>query len=113
LGDSGQLDVLGTSSSAGCPPHSKPSTPGHPAGAQDGRFPSSPLQFIERDRQVAYTLAGRVIDRVGDRRGDADDANLAQPLDAEWIDDLVRLVDEDHLGVVYVGVHRDMVFGNV
>jgi hypothetical protein len=28
----------------------------------------SPLQFIERDRQVAHALAGGVMDRVGDRR---------------------------------------------
>src|SRR5689334_17499094 len=69
-----------------------------------GRFPSSPLQFIERDRQVAHALAGRMVD--------ADDAELAQPLDAEWIDDVVRLVDEDGLDVVHVGVHRDMIFGN-
>jgi hypothetical protein len=54
-----------------------------------------------------------VIDRIRDRRRDADDANLAQPLDAERIDDVVRLIDEDHLDVVHVGVHRDMIFGNV
>src|SRR5438477_9460839 len=44
-------------------------------------IPNSSPQFIERDRQVAHALAGRVIDRVGDCRGDADDADLAQPLD--------------------------------
>jgi len=48
-----------------------------------------PLQFIQRDRQVPHALPGCVIDRVGDRRRDADDANLAQSLDAEWIDDVV------------------------
>ena len=48
-----------------------------------------------------------MIDRVGDGRRDADDADLAQPLDSEWIDDLVRLVDEDNLDIVYIGVRRD------
>ena len=42
--------------------------------------PHSPPQFVERDRQIAHALAGRVIDRVGDRRRHADDADLAQPL---------------------------------
>ena len=68
---------------------------------------------IQRDRQVAHALAGGVMDRVGDGGGNADDADLAHPLDAEWIDDAVRLVDEDDIDVVHVGVHRDMIFGNV
>ena len=72
-----------------------------------------PLQFIERDRQIAHPLAGGVIDGIGDCRGDADDADLADALDAERIDDVVRLVDENHLYVVNVGVHRDMVFGDI
>jgi hypothetical protein len=33
-------------------------------------------QLIQRDRQVAHAFAGRAIDRVGDRGGNADDANL-------------------------------------
>ena len=72
-----------------------------------------PLQFVQRDRQVAHALAGRVIDRIGDRRRDPDDADLADALDAERIDDRVRLVDEDHLDVVDVGVHRHVVFGEI
>ena len=60
-----------------------------------------------------HTLAGGVIDCIDDRRRDADDADFAQPLDAERIDDVVRLVDEDHFDVVHVGVHWDMIFGNV
>jgi hypothetical protein len=40
------------------------------------RFPGVPRssqQFIERNRRVAQAFAGRVIDRVGDGRGHADD----------------------------------------
>jgi len=40
-----------------------------------------------------------VIDRVGDRRRDADDTNLAYALDAERVDAAVRLVDEDDFDV--------------
>src|SRR5436190_24317467 len=73
----------------------------------------SPLQLVEGDRQVAHAFSGRVIDRVGYRRRDTDDSDLADAFDAERIDDVVRLVDEDHLDVVYVGVHRHMILGDV
>src|SRR5213595_685043 len=36
-----------------------------------------------------------------------------QAFETERVDDLVRLVDEDHIDVVYVSVHGHMVFGNV
>src|SRR5436305_14592119 len=50
--------------------------------------------FVQRDRQVAHAYAGRVVDRVGDRRGHADNTYLADTLHAELIDLRVRLVDE-------------------
>ena len=40
-----------------------------------------------------------MIDGIGDRRGDADDADLADAFDTERIDDVVRFVDEDDLYV--------------
>ena len=70
-------------------------------------------QFIERDRQIAHAFAGRVIDRIGDRRGDADNADFADALDAERIDQVVRLVDEDDLDIVHIGIHGHVVFGDV
>ena len=57
-------------------------------------------------------LSGGVIDRIGDRGGDTDDADLAQALHAEPVA-VVRLLDENHLDVVYVGVHRHMILGDV
>src|SRR5262249_1817045 len=53
-----------------------------------------------------------MMDRVGDRRRDADDADHAHTLDAEWIA-IVRLVDKDHPDVVHIGVHRHMILGDV
>ena len=50
--------------------------------AGQGDFLRSPQQFIERDRQIPHALAGHVINRIGDRRRDADDTNLAYALDA-------------------------------
>ena len=35
--------------------------------------------------------------------------NLAETLGAERIDDVVALVHEDHVDVMHVGVHREMV----
>jgi hypothetical protein len=43
---------------------------------------TSPVQLVQRDRQVSDARPGRVIDRVGDRRRDADDADLADALEA-------------------------------
>ena len=50
-----------------------------------------------------------MIDRVGNRGRNADDADLAQPFDAKRIDDLVRLIDKNDFYVVYVGIHRYVV----
>src|SRR5204862_136782 len=41
-------------------------------------------QLLRHDRQVADALARRVVDRVGDRRRDADDRQLRQPLGPGW-----------------------------
>jgi hypothetical protein len=54
-----------------------------------------------------------VVDRVGDGGGDTDDADLAQALGAEGIDDFVVLVDEDHVDVVHVRVHGEVIVGEV
>ena len=54
-----------------------------------------------------------MIDRICDRGRHADDTDLAQSLDAQWIDDGISLVDKDHLDVVDVRIHWNMIFGNI
>ena len=54
-------------------------------------------QLIERDRQIADADAGGVIDGVGDGRGGADDADLANALHAYGVDVGVVLVDPGHV----------------
>ena len=66
-----------------------------------------------RDRQIAHALAGGVIDRIRDRRRGADDADLADAFDAERIDLVVLLLDEDHVDCVYVGIHRHVIVGEI
>ena len=56
---------------------------------------------------------GRVEYRIGDRRRCADDADLADALDAQRVEMSLALVDENHLDVVHVGIHRHMIFGEV
>src|SRR5262249_29300345 len=69
----------------------------------------SSQQLVESDRKVPDAPAGRVIDRVRDGGADADNADLAQALGAEGIDDLVVLIDEDHVDVMHVRVHREVI----
>jgi len=35
---------------------------------------------------------------------------ISKALDAQWIDEVVRLIDEDDLDIVDIGVHRNVVF---
>src|SRR5207248_5721855 len=64
-------------------------------------------------RQVADSYAGRVIDGIGDCRIGADIAELAQTLDAQIVDQVIFLGDQDHLGHVDVGIDRDQIFGEI
>src|SRR5919106_693089 len=52
-------------------------------------------QLLRRDGQVADALSGRVVNGVGDRRGDAHDRELADPLDAERVGVRVGLTDKE------------------
>jgi len=44
---------------------------------------------------------------------DADDPDLAQSLDAKRVDVRVRFVDEDHVDVVNICIHGNVVLGDV
>ena len=53
------------------------------------------------------------MDGVGDRGGRADADHFAQALRAQSVEGRVFLVDEFHLAAAHVGVHGDLVFGDV
>ena len=54
-----------------------------------------------------------MIDRIRDRGGGADDADFADPFDAEWIDLVILLFDEDNVDRVHVRVHRHVIVGKI
>ena len=45
----------------------------------------SPVQFVEGDRKLAYPFSCCVVDRIGDRRRDRDDADLSHAVDTEGL----------------------------
>ena len=61
-------------------------------------------KFIERDRKIAYTLSGRVINRVRNRCGDSSYTDFAGPTSSNWIENRVRLTDEMDIDVRHVDV---------
>jgi hypothetical protein len=70
-------------------------------------------QLLEPNRQCPDAHTRGVIDGIGDGRVSADIAELAQTFDAEVVDDVVFLGNENDFGFVYIGVDRDQVFGQV
>src|SRR3954470_19897947 len=95
-----------SSGTTSVPPWTK--TPASSSAKSDGRrsstlllLPLPLLGLVQRaqhllagDRQLVHVGAGRVADRVRDRRGDRDDRRLAEPFRAEVRQVLVRPVDE-------------------
>ena len=65
---------------------------------------SSSQQLVQRDGQISDARAGCMVDGIRNRRGDANDADLADALRAEGVDDLVLLLDED-LRLIRAFVH--------
>ncbi len=63
-------------------------------------------QLFERNRQLSDSFAGCVKDGIGDRRRDADDADLADALAAECRRMVIRDADGDHLNIRHVGIGR-------
>src|SRR5436305_10942293 len=61
-------------------------------------------QLVDRDRQVPHPLAGRVVDGVGDRRGDSRDADLADAPAAERVDHRIGIVQQLNFEMAEVGV---------
>ena len=54
-----------------------------------------------------------MIDRVGDGSSSADDADLADTLHPKGIEMRLHLVDEDHVDVMDIGIHRHMILGEI
>jgi hypothetical protein len=57
-----------------------------------------------------WAVGGGVEDGVGDGGGYANHRDLAEALDADGVVEEVGLVDEVNIGLLDVGVHRDLVF---
>lgn len=51
-------------------------------------------QLIHRDREFPDPLAGCVVDSVGHRSGNADDADFANALGTQRVDDVVLFINE-------------------
>jgi hypothetical protein len=64
-----------------------------PVSGQDGRGE----EVLDLDRQFAHAHAGGVAGRRGDGGGDAGEADLADPAGAEFVDLLVRIIEEMHV----------------
>ena len=52
-------------------------------------------------------------DSVGDSTRRAGDADIADALNAKRVYFVILLFDEDDLDIVYVGIHRHVILGNV
>ena len=92
---------------------------GEALGDEVGReplLPGAPIPVVTHGRVRHDTGVEPGIPDFRDNCPDVynpDQADLAYALYSERIDDVVRLVDEDDIDVVHVGVHRHVVFGNI
>ena len=50
---------------------------------------------------------------IPDGRGRSDDSNLAHSFYADWIHDRIVLLDKNDLDVVYVGIDRNVILGEI
>ena len=70
-------------------------------------------QFIYCDWQIAYTPAGRMEYRIGDCRRRSNDTDFAHTLDTERRNFRIRLIYEDHIDILNIGMGRDMILAQV
>src|SRR5262245_59674784 len=66
--------------------------------------------LVESNGQLPDAPAGSMEDSVGHSRRGTDNAQFAETLDAQWIDDGIVLFYEDHFDLADIGVDRHMVF---
>ena len=67
------------------------------------------MQLIQGDWKITHASSGGVIDGVGNRGSDADNADFTQPLDSHRVDDLIGLVDENYLDIVHIRIQRHVI----
>lgn len=70
-------------------------------------------EIVDLDREPAQANARRVPDCIRDRAGRARHADLTDALDAEGVDVRIMFLDHQRVQAWYVGIHRDVVFGEV
>src|SRR5579859_8301862 len=70
-------------------------------------------QLVQGDRQGAHANASRVIDRIGDSRGGADDAELPDTLGAHGPDVRIVFVDPGHVNGAHISVSGDVVLSEI
>src|ERR1700722_545510 len=83
------------------------------AGARSRHVRHPVEELVERDRIVAHTHAGGVVDRVGDGGADTAHAELAAALRLHGRGDRIGLVKEDHFLMRNVGMDRHFVTGKI
>src|SRR5216684_2752788 len=70
-------------------------------------------ELVKRNRQVADTDAGRVIDGVGDSSSGAGDPKLANPFRTHRVEMWIVFIDPGHIDGANIGVRRDVVLCEV
>src|SRR4051812_39627317 len=69
--------------------------------------------LVEGYREVTNAFAGRVVDRVANRRRSSGDADLTRAFGANRADELVLFGHQDDVDRTNVGTYRHVVFGKV
>ena len=70
-------------------------------------------QLVDRDRKISYAFARGMIHRIGYRCRSANDADFANAFDAERIDLVILLFDENHVDRLHVRIHWHMIVGEI
>src|ERR1700704_2826868 len=70
-------------------------------------------QLLKPDRKLSDANAGRMIDRVSNRRGGPHITKLANAFHSDRIDEIVSLRNQNHFNFLNVGVDRNEIVSKV
>src|SRR5262245_59791661 len=70
-------------------------------------------KLVECDRQSTDSLSGCMEHGVSYCRRCPDDTKLTQTFDAEWVDDGIPFLDEEHVDIMHVCVDGDVVLRQI